>query len=361
MKGDLIGRLHHLRHLHRREHVDGQQDPQPEASVTLKFEPSAFNFILAHDGRTKPEGNPQDVDSVKLTNAAADQPTAIPETTLSPQQFLDVSQWTYHHSHKPPFGFLNDEHGQPIYEFDRGAGFYGAALHDTKTGQVIVAFEGTDLFGDLKNDPVFVGAQIATDAQLYFGLIPEAFQLALDFTNNVIAEAAAQNISKDHVVVTGHSLGAAEAEYVASQLGLGGATFGGPGIASTAVQSNRGDPVLVNYLERGDPVGHYSSDAGNKLSNLLFSPDIEHYGEVHEVGSFLGTALLGAANSKFAPGSTAADKLEGLGLLIGAVHYHLPDTYRPDLPSHLSTAPQDLASIVKTDTINPFALYDLVA
>jgi hypothetical protein len=149
----------------------------------------------------------------------------IETTGISPLEFLRAAQWTYFHdSRSPPSPFFKDENGVPLKMLDRSAGFYGAALKDSD--QIIITFEGTDLFGDLRSDPLFVTAQLEADAQIYFGQIPQAFTVALQFAENVLAEADEQHIPRENIYVTGHSLGAAEAEYVAAHLDLGGATFG---------------------------------------------------------------------------------------------------------------------------------------
>ncbi len=114
-------------------------------------------------------------------------------------------------------------------------GFHGVAF-ETASGQVIVSFEGTDL-GGLQTKPVFVGAQIQADQQIYEGENPKLYADALRFTDRVEAVAAAQGISQSSVFVDGHSLGGAEAEYVAAQTGLAGDTFGAPGIAAGDITS----------------------------------------------------------------------------------------------------------------------------
>jgi hypothetical protein len=261
--------------------------------------------------------------------SATDRQDLIGETGLTRLDFFHAARWTYHHSTEAPprpFTFITDA-------FDREAGFYGAALRVNSPGepeQIVVAFEGTDPSSEtLRHDPVFLAGQIEADAQIYFGQIPEAFTDALAFTKEVLKT---QGVPRENVYVTGHSLGGAEAEYVAAQLDLGGATFGAPGIHASAVPEGS-TPELMNYVVYGDPVGNYSADRPNRLSNILFSDDIHHFGEVQYIGSPVGGLQLDAANALLAPNRTDTEKLAGLGLLVDAVKYHLIPSYEDALRS----------------------------
>ncbi|WP_048710454.1 lipase family protein [Microvirga massiliensis] len=252
---------------------------------------------------------------------------------LTAVDFFHAAQWTYHHlTELPPSPFTLVEEG-----FNENSGFYGAALQVDGPGQadqIVVAFEGTDPSSDLfKTNPVFVAAQLAADAQVYRGQVPDAYTDALNFTKDVIEAAEARGISKEDVHVTGHSLGGAEAQYVAAQLDLDGLTFGAPGIAASAIPDGS-TPEVTNYVVYGDPVGNYSADPPNRLSNILFSDDIIHFGDVKFIGSLLGALQLNAANSLLAPDNTISEKLGGLALLADAVDkYHLPHAYENALDS----------------------------
>jgi hypothetical protein len=260
----------------------------------------------------------------------------IDATGLSPLDFFHAARWTYDHSNEnwpppppppPPFSFLQDA-------YDRNAGFFGAALRVDRPGQadqIVIAFEGTDPSRvSVTTDPVFLAAQLEADAQIYLGQIPEAFTDALAFTEDVLDTAETHGIPRKNVYVTGHSLGGAEAEYVAAQLDLGGATFGAPGIHASAIPDGS-TPDLMNYVVRGDPVGNYSADPPSRLSNILYGDDILHFGELAYIGSRLGGLQLDAANDLLAPNRTDAEKLVGTTLLVDAVKYHLPQAYEDAL------------------------------
>ncbi|MCC4597235.1 hypothetical protein NRY95_06175 [Xanthomonas campestris pv. phormiicola] len=74
------------------------------------------------------------------------------------------------------------------------------------------------------------------------------------FTEQMIAKAAAQGISNDHVFVTGHSLGGAVAEIEAARYGLRGSTYNGFGAADLIDGPPQPGCQLTNYRMAGDVV-----------------------------------------------------------------------------------------------------------
>lgn len=245
----------------------------------------------------------------------------MPRPAIS--EFLQASAWTYTQGQTPaPNPFTVN--GKQMTSLDVASGFYGAAFL-SMSGQVIVAFEGTDI-GGFEQQPEFVGAQLLADLTIYRGDKPPAFDDALAFTQAVIRQAAKVGISKDDVFVTGHSLGGGEAAYVAAQLGLGGATFGAPGIASDLVPAGAVSQ-LTNYVEWGDPVGNYSAPSFVE-SNILFSNNIARFGPAFYVGPMHGAILLAGANALLGPGASDANKAAAIGLLGEAAYrYHLLTHY----------------------------------
>jgi hypothetical protein len=250
-------------------------------------------------------------------------------------EFIDAAHWTYRRDYGDlpadlvPFEVDGRHLALEVTEH----GFYGAAFL-TPSSQVVVAFEGTFL-SDLPNDPGFVLAQLAANAQLYLGRAPAALGDALGFTRGVLEAAGARGIAAEDVFLTGHSLGGAEAEYVAAQLGLAGTTFGAPGIPAASIPEGA-VAHLANYVERGDPVGNYSANP-NLLDGFLFSDQILRFGEPTYLGEPIEGAALAYAGSLFGPDATAQDRLEGLGLLAGlAAEFHVLATYAADLGVPLS-------------------------
>lgn len=146
----------------------------------------------------------------------------------------------------------------------------------------------------------------------------------------MLAAAEAQGIGQDEVYLTGHSLGAAEAEYVAAQLDLPGETYGAPGIPADAIPAA---PLSlpVNHVERGDPVGNYSANP-DVLNGALFSDDILRFGAPNYLGDPLAGTALAAAGAQFESGTTPAQNAAGLVALAGlASQYHVLTTYAADL------------------------------
>jgi hypothetical protein len=242
----------------------------------------------------------------------------VPAAELEPTipQYINASNAVYSrdYSRLPPDLRPFEAGGEHLALEITADGFYGAAFL-TADNQIIVAFEGTHLSA-LEEEPAFVTAQLAADVEIYLGSAPAAYGDATDFTETVLAAAAAQGIDRGDVFVSGHSLGGAEAQYVAATLDLEGVTFGGPGLPASLVPST-GQERVTNIIGYGDPVGNYSASP-NYLGDVLFSDRILHFGEQDYVGDILGRLALQAAAALY--GSSAADGLAALAAL--AVEYH---------------------------------------
>jgi hypothetical protein len=138
----------------------------------------------------------------------------------------------------------------------------------TPQQQIIIAYSGTTGGSNLLVDPLIFVSQVFTDAQGAFSTTtPKAFTQAVDFAQQVQAEAVQQGYDPSDVFVTGHSLGAWEAQYVAQQLGMSGIGFEGPGLATTTSCSSTTSPscnganaMFVNTATYGDIAAYMSSD-----------------------------------------------------------------------------------------------------
>lgn len=215
--------------------------------------------------------------------------------------------------------------GSPVQATKAADGFHGVALK-TASDQVIVAFEGTAL-GSLQSRPAFVQAQLAGDEAIAKGQDPAAYADALRFAKRAVAAAEAQGIAPSDIFVVGHSSGGAQAEYVAAKTGLGGDTFGAPGIP--AADMNTGLPSrLTNFVDYGDPVGNYSGDS-DRVGRLLMGDGIERYGRATYVGQPSDARSLAAAGQLF--GTSEAGSAAAAALVVrGIADHHLIGDYAAD-------------------------------
>jgi hypothetical protein len=130
----------------------------------------------------------------------------------------------------------------------------------TPQSQIIIAYSGTSGGTNALFNPLMAVTGVFTDFQAAFtDTTPEAFNQALRFAQRVQTEAAKQGYAADSVFVTGHSLGAWEAQYVSQQIGLAGIGFEGPGLSST-VPGNGVDALFVNTASYGDIAPYLASD-----------------------------------------------------------------------------------------------------
>lgn len=236
--------------------------------------------------------------------------------------YLDAADWSYSQGTAPlPPGFsylmLN---GKPVTQYSAITGFYGAALVDP-TGQVMVVYEGTNLY---TGDPVFTAAQLVNDAAIFKGLPAPSYLTALSFADTALSAAKTDGYASTNVYLDGHSLGGANAEFVASLLNLPGVTFGAPGIPDYFFAR---PSLLTNYVEYGDPVGNYASNPPDYEGPIVQSPTIQHYDTQVLVGPAYHNALLQAAATAYGAGNTFGALL----FLAAALPYHALATYAHDL------------------------------
>ncbi|WP_246153988.1 hypothetical protein [Methylobacterium oryzihabitans] len=229
--------------------------------------------------------------------------------TPSTSDFLNAANFAYGRDATLPTGLtqFTTADGRPFELRDNATGFFGTALQ-TSDGSIIVAFEGTDI-GDFEDNPQFVVAQVLADLAIYRGQLPATHLQAADFARSVVAAAGA-----NPVYLSGHSLGGGEALYAAAVTGLGGQTYGAPGIPATVIPSGSVSG-LTNYVEYGDPVGNYSFTPVNVLGDFLYSDQIVRFGDPTYVGDPLDALELIAAGQAFAPGTSDEVRLAGLAVL----------------------------------------------
>lgn len=197
----------------------------------------------------------------------------------------------------------------------------------TPEGQIIIAYQGTTGGSHLLFNPLIVIPQVIADLQVVFtGTTPAAFHDALDFAEQVRAEAVRQGYSEDDIFVTGHSLGGWQAQFVAQQTGMAGVGFEAPGI-NTTVPGNGADSMFVN-------IGTYGSSAPYLATDLPglqpFMPPFvpgggakPHYGPIVMVGDPAAMTPLYNASALWGRSITGSAVFLA-AFLMNFFQYHLP-------------------------------------
>ena len=234
-------------------------------------------------------------------------------------------------------------HGKPVVQYIPQDGFYACAFVTT-SNQVIVTFEGTNFF---TKNAEFTAGQVVDDADIVAGKLAPSFTDSLSFTKTALAAARTQKrpIQASNVFIAGHSLGAADAEYVAARTGMSGTTFGTPGVAAKYL--SKAPSQLTNYVEYGDPVGNYDASANSPIANIVksISPTTQHYGAATYVGSLVDPiyvsyfpyvlppayADLVAASVAYSTGTQDGVEAAAAALAL-AVPAHLLSQYAADIP-----------------------------
>lgn len=215
--------------------------------------------------------------------------------------------------------------GQLVKSQSDGDGFYAQAYTD-KFGNIIIAFEGTTtIIGD-----IYSSATLLDDATILQGQSPVVLQDAIDF-----AEKVHNYVPSAPIYVTGHSLGGAEAQAVATNVKTanfisGGAIFGSPGLPG--YYGPTGQANFIDYVDFGDPVGNYAHDSASALSRALTG---NHYGTVMLVGSSGDATNLQAANAGL------FSFVEALPMLEVQLPHHYRTQYWHDLTSPTSGTSQE--------------------
>lgn len=196
----------------------------------------------------------------------------------------------------------------------------------TPQNQLIIAYSGTTGGTNLLFHPVIAITQSLFDAEAVLTHTnPPGLPDALQFADQVEAEAAEQGYTANNIFVTGHSLGGWEAEYVAQNTNLGGIGFESLGL-DTTVPGNGADSLFVNTSTYGD-VASYSSDLpGDQPLAPPYVPGggiYPHYGSIVMLGDPSAQTQLenGLALWNTGPVGDAIALVVSLGQLF---EYHLP-------------------------------------
>jgi hypothetical protein len=206
--------------------------------------------------------------------------------TPSVLDYLDFSELAYDLTEgvaptvPVPAGFSSLEIASHLY------GVNAVAFIDPTTQQIVLSYRGTE------TSSLF---DLRQDVQLATGHRPIVFNEAENFAVSIESNPSYAGYT---FTVTGHSLGAAEAEDVAATLQLGGVTFAPPGISSElarGVSATDAQP-LTDYVNLGDPIGLYATDTvGSPTPNGSHIGTVETLQPDYHLGNLIvGLDLAGA-------------------------------------------------------------------
>jgi hypothetical protein len=193
----------------------------------------------------------------------------------------------------PEAVFLGGEKYQIFgYANDVLNGFHATAYKSVdKPHRIIIAYRGTDpaLFtgktlAEKAQHALTTIQDIAVDVTMVIDTINPQKTSADAFTAQMLAKAAEQGISKDHVTVAGHSLGGALAQIEAAKFGLRGATFNAYGAASLRYNVPEGGTAVTNYVLAGDPVSAASQHYGTVVT-LATPANVQALKDAHYLDS----------------------------------------------------------------------------
>jgi len=266
-------------------------------------------------------------------NYASRQVATAATPTVS--ELLNASNAEYFIGNPAPVGMKPFKiFGLPV-TYTNTADGVSASVWVTAENQVIIAYQGTSGGENLLVDPGILITQIIDDFDAATVTNPPAYTDALNFANYVVGAANAQGYSTANIFVTGHSLGGIEAEYVASQTGLGGIGFEPTGLPAKDIKTQATN--FVNTVEYGDPVASYSSDVSGEqpfcppytAGSAGGGPD-PHYGLIIEFGSPADQATMtkDMANWQKSKSDDTATLANWVGLLLA---HHIPGVQAHDL------------------------------
>ena len=232
--------------------------------------------------------------------------TQSPAPTV--QDYLAFSQYAYQAgSVVIPAGF--SLLGPPI---STPGGLNAVVFIDRVTKQIVIAFRGTDVSN---------AQDLQSDYAIWKDRLPQAFTDAAVLVATLRNNRAYAGYTLD---VTGHSLGGAEAEYVAGQFTLGGATFAAPGILQ--LPGVRGSaPGLTDYELSTDLIGNYGS-AADHIGTVVELKPHTYLGELAS-GDFGNLIMFAATTHEL---YAYAQSLVGAGI-VAANPLKLPDVSLIDL------------------------------
>lgn len=158
------------------------------------------------------------------------------------------------------------------YKDDPSTGFHATAYQDTVTGDIIIAYRGTD--PDIKHHTRTTVKDALVDATMVKDTINPQEAAAHSFTQDMIDKAQRHGISKDRITVAGHSLGGTLAEIEAWKFGLRGTTLNAYGAVDLGYGIPPGGSQVTDYVMAGDVVSAASRHFGHVVP-LASQPDVD--------------------------------------------------------------------------------------
>ena len=211
------------------------------------------------------------------------------------------------------------------YKNDLVTGFHATAYQNLATGDIIIAYRGTDpgLFtgNDKLGHALTTLQDIAVDATMVRDNVNPQIRVADEFTAEMLEKAQDNGIHKDQVTVAGHSLGGTIAQAEAAKFGLSGATYNAFGAVGIVPGVPEGGTKVTNYVMAGDVVS-----AAN-----------HHYGQVVPLASDQDLTFL--QNGRYLNAPPGAAEPNPLLAMVGSDHSigHFTDPNNiltPDLFRH---------------------------
>ncbi len=258
------------------------------------------------------------------------------------------------------------------YKDDPSTGFHATAYQSKATGEVIIAYRGTD--PDYKHHTSTMIQDVLVDATMVKDKINPQKNAADDFTSAIIKKAADKGISKDQITVAGHSLGGTLAEIEASQFKLHGNTINAYGAVDLGYGIPPGGNQVTNYVMAGDVVSAGSRHFGQVVPlaskddvtalytgrylgaapdapapNPLLTMSLGDHGKTHFTGedpkveNALAPANIGAYEARYAQHKAAFDHFRGdvqqdrveLATAMNHAGSHNIETTLANMPPHL--------------------------
>lgn len=237
------------------------------------------------------DSTPTDLSILRDTQAF-DAPDADYQIEHSPtvSQLLNASFSMFLRTDVPPEGLqpfvAEGDDGKQLEMVDLVSGVY-TRVWKTDLDQIIIGYSGVTGGENLFVNPYQVIGQGLSSVGFPSEVVTPAKEDGVKFAQYVVNEAAKQGIRVDDVFVTGNSLGAAQAAYVAQQTGLGGIAFESVGLPRQDDSVGDGTNFITTNTY-GDGIASFTTDMeADQPLVPAFDPErgaYPHYGQNVQFG-----------------------------------------------------------------------------